>query len=566
MPPSECQPRSGVHLSLPIFHIMGAMLTNGSGPAWPIAATDGNAVFEHKGVFHVMHQSPSIADGRQRHLYSPYLAAWGHVSSSDLAHWHRLPEALTPGRHGTYDGHDGDCDGTISLPVQSGFDAPIMTFGPDCGRPLTTRNDAPRVAFARPSTNNTNDAGLVHWTKDPANPIDFGNSTPCSFSGRVWRSGRNASGATSAERPLAAAYSMICAINDEHNAWGRYTTSDPQLHGPWKLADPSFATWYGAGPRNGTAVGSISAPAFLPLRTVATPDDAQFQSALTPTHMINALGGRAYWLGTYDPHREKLSVVGEPHFVESTSSPASWFVAGLAESSGRVLHVGFANSRDGTRGAQDCHWQPGGRLCLMTLVRELGYNAVAGALVSNPVPELAKLRNGTLLSTTLRIPAGKTYKLPLPTGAGAEMDLELSITLPRLAPLAFTIDVLASPDASRGAARATRLAINISAPLANDSRRDLNVSLSASRGYAAGVVVTGMPAALTAAEAQRPLHVRVLVDRSIVEAFIGGGRVVATARDYPAAEEVAARVSTLAQSASLVVTQAAAWSMGCGWV
>ena len=75
-----------------------------------------------------------------------------------------------------------------------------------------------------------------------------------------------------------------------------------------------------------------------------------------------------------------------------------------------------------------------------------------------------------------------------------------------------------------------------------------------------------MPAALTAAEAQRPLHVRVLVDRSIVEAFIGGGRVVATARDYPAAEEVAARVSTLAQSASLVVTQAAAWSMGCGWV
>ena len=85
--------------------------------------------------------------------------------------------------------------------------------------------------------------------------------------------------------------------------------------------------------------------------------------------------------------------------------------------------------------------------------------------------------------------------------------------------------------------------------------------------FAKGVVVDGQPVILSPAELRRaPLRVRLLVDRSIVEAFLGGGRIVATARDYPAADEVAARVWTSEWSAPLEITSVSAWSMGCGWV
>ena len=72
----------------------------------------------------------------------------------------------------------------------------------------------------------------------------------------------------------------------------------------------------------------------------------------------------------------------------------------------------------------------------------------------------------------------------------------------------------------------------------------------------------GLP--LTLAPAETELRLRVLVDRSVVEVFAAGGRVVATARDYPALDEVAVRAWARAPS-PLVLTSASAWSMGCGW-
>ena len=57
---------------------------------------------------------------------------------------------------------------------------------------------------------------------------------------------------------------------------------------------------------------------------------------------------------------------------------------------------------------------------------------------------------------------------------------------------------------------------------------------------------------------------RVLVDRSIIEAFAAGGRAVVTARDYPAASETATRVWA-GKEAGLRIARLDAWSMGCGW-
>lgn len=127
-------------------------------------------------------------------------------------------------RNSSYDFHDGDCDGTVSFP--GGALGTIMTFGPDCARPLRGPigrarrgrvGDAPRVAIARPR--NGSDPDLVRWLKDQGNPVEFeAGSPPCAFSGNVWRA-------------PGGGYSMICAINALGNVWGRYHTADASLHG-----------------------------------------------------------------------------------------------------------------------------------------------------------------------------------------------------------------------------------------------------------------------------------------------------------------------------------------------
>ena len=367
--PDECQPRVQPYLHLPVYHIVGAMLRSpatGNIP-WPLGCTDSNAVFQQDGMYHVMHQTPS-RDHLPQHGLKDYRAAWGHVASRDLVHWRRLPDAIAPPPQGvhSYDSHDGDCDGWVSLPRHSGFNAPLLTFGPDCARGLSGANDAPRVAVARPA--NTSDPFLTKWQKDVSNPILFADgSPPCSFSGSVWRHAGDAN------------YSMICAVNQLHNAWGRYTTSDASLHGPWDLADPSFATWHGAKNQSRTGLGSISAPSFVPLpppRRADAPADAESSredgaAAPAPTHMINALGGRGFYLGVYDEALKKLGVIGEIHLVESLDSPANWFVAGTADD-GRVLHVGFIAPGNPNK-FEDCYnWRPAaGDLCPVTSIRSL---------------------------------------------------------------------------------------------------------------------------------------------------------------------------------------------------
>ena len=293
------------------------MLPTADGNYWPLGATDGNAVFGHSGMFHVMHQTPNRTSTNPSRPTDGYWASWGHVVSEDLAHFQRVDNALDPDFNSTYDFHDGDCDGTVSfVPADAVNGGVVMTFGPDCARGVITTDthhnphdrsapprlrehegDAPRVGIAR--LVDPSDRELSRWSKDRDNPIAFASgSPPCAFSGKVWRHGNN--------------WSMICAVNSLGNAWGRYTTADSSLHGPWQLVDSSFATF--TGPPVSTSpcthptarppcpVGSISAPSFLPLTA--------YPGKQTYTHIINAGGGRAYVLGVYDDTMQKLNASG----------------------------------------------------------------------------------------------------------------------------------------------------------------------------------------------------------------------------------------------------------------
>ena len=104
-PPLECRPRRGIHLHTPLFHIVGRMEPTAGGDHWPRGATDGNAVFGHDGMVHVMHQTPNRTSHTPAQPTQGYWASWGHVVSDDLAHFRRVQNALDPGFSSSYDWH-----------------------------------------------------------------------------------------------------------------------------------------------------------------------------------------------------------------------------------------------------------------------------------------------------------------------------------------------------------------------------------------------------------------------------------------------------------------------------
>ena len=337
-----------------------------------------------------------------------------------------------------------------------------MTFGPDCARPVGSSNDAPRVALARPA--NVSDPELERWVKDPDNPISFSSeSPPCAFSGKIWAAADHGS------------YSMICAINSLGNLWGRYTTRDPQLHGPWTLADPNFATF---GPANGSllgpcgspivppcAIGSISAPAFIPLGGVdqAPTDPAEW----LPTHMINMAGGRGYALGRFDAVGQKFHGLPElgVQMVESMGSHANWFCAGIDHTQNRVLHIGFLQPQDMAL-CYDLNYSfEKQSICPLTIPRVLRFNTDMMRLTSNPPDELRLLRNGTLLQVT-NMSVGPDQPFWFDSDSGS-LDVELSVHLEQH-PVWFSLDLLAS---NHSIERSTQVTIQVDAP--RQSRRNV---------------------------------------------------------------------------------------------
>jgi hypothetical protein len=245
-------------------------LTDGTLP-WPGGVNDANAVFQHAGTFHLMHQcdgGPAGAagafcgggwEGPNPHPVpgeQTYYHTWGHVVSTDLCHWRRIADTLTPNR--TNYEHSADCDGSVSFPPGVG---PVLLYGPGCGwrGDAPDLGDAPVVAVAFPS--NRSDPLLAEWVRRPDRPVAFAQgSPPCSFAGSVWR--HNVSH-----------WSMVCTTGSTRARYTAPSSPGPMagLEGPWTLADKAFG--------GGGAIGGKSGPAFLPL-PLPQPGG--------PTHIISA--------------------------------------------------------------------------------------------------------------------------------------------------------------------------------------------------------------------------------------------------------------------------------------
>ncbi len=233
-----CQPPAAKP-DWPIYHLMDNVTRLRDGKLSVEGLNDINAIFEHRGLYHIMNQAGG--------------GDWTNAVSSDLVHWFHLEHALDPTPRSTAWPHSwgGPCDGSLSFPNLGAppynGSTPVILYGPDCrctraraaisncgralpvdseGYPLYAPDtgDAARIEVARPA--DPSDPYLRVWTKHTPAPVSF-QGLPCSFPGRVWRS----KNLDKAGKPY---WNMICAYNGTF-PWALYTSSDPNLMS-WQAA------------------------------------------------------------------------------------------------------------------------------------------------------------------------------------------------------------------------------------------------------------------------------------------------------------------------------------------
>ena len=298
--------------------------------------------------------------------------------------------------------------------------------------------------------------------------------------------------------------------------------------------------------------------------------------------MINAGGGRAYILGSYDSVKQTFNATGTIQSVESMGSGSNWYVAGVSQSDNRVLHVGFFEPRDGGLMYDWDYSYQQRSFTVLSAVRSLSWDPEHQKLLSNPVTELALLRNASLFNLSAELKPAHWQEL-LPSAAnraraGATMDVELTVAVPnstRGQTVRFSLHVLGavSPEGN-----STEITVDVE-PAGEHGLRHGTLSMSVPRmaidcsgktncpgmGVGWGWVPWGnLTAPFTLLPTERSVDLRVLVDRSIVEAFAAGGRAVVSVRDFPLENETAARLRNDGGT-DLLLERAHGWSMECGW-
>ena len=200
-------------------------------------------------------------------------------------------------------------------------------------------------------------------------------------------------------------------------------------------------------------------------------------------------------------------------------------------------------------------WFNVGPSCL-TVPRELTYDGTLNSLRSNPVAELAKLREASLGShqSPVTLAADGPPMSIFDAGkASVTSDMEMSVSVPA-AGVSFGVAIMAADKDT--AEIVLRVVVG---PVAVSGLRTVNMSVtSASKPQAAGsFAVPGD---------EKTVAVRVLADRMLAEIFVASGRgVVAVPVAAPGKNTKNAGAFVFADKTSVTVESADAWDMGCGW-
>ena len=183
----------------------------------------------------------------------------------------------------------------------------------------------------------------------------------------------------------------------------------------------------------------------------------------------------------------------------------------------------------------------------LSIVRVVSFEHESATLLAYPPAELTTLRNATLLDQKdVKLSAGVLHALPLQGGDAVAVDAEISFALIQ-GPANFSVTAFADPhDPTAG----VEVTVSVGGSLPGGGR---NATLS---------VRAGPTHTFPLLVGEASLQLRVLIDRSIAEFFVAGGRAVYTTRHYPAAGSGAVTVGASADTA----VSAAVHEMGCGWV
>lgn len=514
----QCQSRED-NAFMPIFHIVGNY-TLGVGTQ-PTPINDVSSIIRYRGVWHVFHQFGQCG--------------WAHAISYDGAHWKNLRYPIIPDvdpKHqydacGCYDGsltHHPDVNNgnPIALYDISPALEPADESSIDDGERTKARSgtgDRPIQGLARPA--DLNDPELKYWVKDHANPV-VGSAGLAGYPSQIWKNG-------------------------DH--WN-YVAGGTRI----STEDSSFHTWNGKD-RGHFPGGGAGGQWFQPLPMTV---DGQEAPAGSPTYVISTGGGQRYALGWYHPSNE--SFTSAQTCTVDYSQQFGW--AGMQMAAGRMFNIAWV------RGS--------GANSALSLLRELRYDTATACLVTNPMPELALLRNASLYnyshvnsSASFVLAKEKLTTLPL-GGAGHTVDLEATFLLPRSGVAAsFGLAVLAGAHNLSGA---VTISINISSVAANGTRMGKVVVERQQEGTnRASTPLLQWKASFQLLKGEAPeIHVRTLIDRSIVETFVAGGRVAGiTAHVPPSTNFSNVHLFDLGESemqlAPIEVKDLQVWSMGCGW-
>jgi len=600
-----CQPASSKP-NWPIFHLFDNVTRLKDGKLYSEGLNDINAIFKHRGLYHVMNQAGG--------------GDWTNAVSSDLVHWAHLPHALKETKPSKTWHHDwgGPCDGSLSFP-DLGFapyngSTPVIMYGPDCrctraravsshcgrflplgadGEPLyeleveVGSGDAARIEVAWPASD---DPYLRQWTKTVPGPVTF-DGVPCSFPGRVWKSKNTLGG-----KPY---WNQICALNATW-PWARYMTTDPKLMS-WTRADGEFVNGIPLADSNRSRCNGASLFHKIPGGETAGPGGA-------PLYMISANSGSEMYVGTYDSKAEAMTVFGKRQILDS-SFPAVgnftdgqgnyiWAAAGTQgpdpeTDTGRLITGAWV--RGGGSGRVPCMID-GGCQSVVSLIRSISWDAASkqvpllvlfrlfflvfllpwlltwpsAQLVSFPVGEYTTLRNRTFF---------QDQRLSVPTAAGGKPGVA-RLSVP---PETGSLDVLASFELPAKGASGFGVSVR-----SGDVRLEVVSAVATAAGHVVVVNFYAGPQPCVSVRGQPPctasptpppptnatlevlrgetLDVRMLVDRPIVEIFVNGGRAAFVSADANFSSATT-DVSLFNNNDNVGVTASSvsAFEMGCGW-
>ena len=314
----------------------------------------------------------------------------------------------------------------------------------------------------------------------------------------------------------------------------------------------------------------------------------------SPTHIVNVANGQEYQLGSYNSTTQSwMPWTRAVAFSKTELGPdAGWF--GGSRVDGRTMNIGWAvwgieKSDEASHGASlGASTAAGGLPTVrppaaagerLTVLREVKYDPRLPGLVSSPIAELAALRNATLANeTAVTLAPGRPFAITgTAGGAAASSDVLARFRLPD-ENASFGLCVLSDAGATLGVA--------------------VTVEVTVSAGVRSGVASIGhcgdvaahhdngnwMHGVFRLLEGESEVDLRVLIDRSIVEVFILGGRAVltknyiygvanppassATGQTAMSEERRTDRNTTIhafALDREVVLEQVTVYSMGCMW-